>query len=199
VSDGIYYILLDVVGTEIVWKSLMGSNDMTRFPAIRFSISDDYIAVIKEDYDQKAIYMLSRKTGKILWNTDPKTARPEPMYSIYIEGDTMYGLIPHPGQGYYLLARNCKNGKDLYRREYKGYQARPQVVLWDNLFEGHTVTRVKDRQDFELALYSKKGGKRIYSIKKKGVGSFGEPGRVSASVQNGNVILLSKDKLFICK
>ena len=87
----------------------------------------------------------------------------------------------------------------MYKREYKGYQARPEVILWENLFEGHTVTRVKDRQDFEIAIFSKKNAKCEFRIKKKGVGSFGEPGRVSAAIQNGNVILLTKDKLFICK
>ena len=199
VSDGIYYILLDAAGMKIAWKSLMGSNDMTSLPAIRFSLSDDYISVIKEDFDRKAIYMLSRKTGRILWSTDPKTARPEPMYSIHIEGDTMYGLMPHPGQGFYMVARNCKNGKDLFRKEYKGYQARPEVVLWPNLFQGHTAIQLKDRQDFEIALFSKKNGKREYKIQKKGVGSFGEPGRVSATIQNGLVVLLSKDKLYISK
>jgi len=35
----------------------------------------------------------------------------------------------------------------------------------------------------------------LHAVKVKGVGDFGEHGRVSATVQNGRLVLLSKDKL----
>ena len=58
------------------------------------------------------------------------------------------------------------------------------------------MVRVQDRQDFELKVFDvSKKGKLVHTLKMKGVGGFGEHGRVSATVQGGRLILMSKDKL----
>ncbi|MDD4888716.1 MAG: PQQ-binding-like beta-propeller repeat protein, partial [Phycisphaerae bacterium] len=69
VTDGWYYIVVDTDKLAISWKRLIDSNDVTREPAMRLALSNDYLCVLKEDYDQKAIYMLSAKTGEVLWNS----------------------------------------------------------------------------------------------------------------------------------
>jgi len=42
-------------------------------------------------------------------------------------------------------------------------------------------------------------GKLVHAIRKKSVGPFGIHGRVSAAVQNGRMVLLSKDKLLFSR
>jgi hypothetical protein len=152
--------------------------------------------VVKEDFDQKTIYMLSSRTGEVLWNTDPKVAgSPQPMHSLLIEGDKVYGIGVHAGQGFHLVGRECQTGKALFSREEKGYDSAPEVRLAPGLFGEYAVSLVRDRQDFELKVFELKGGKLVHGVKSKGVGDFGEHGRVSATVQNGKLLLLSKDKL----
>ena len=57
------------------------------------------------------------------------------------------------------------------------------------------VAQVQDNQDFELRVFDVKNGEELHKIAKKGVGPFGVHGRVSAQVQHGRLVLLSKDQL----
>jgi hypothetical protein len=120
------------------------------------------------------------------------------MYSMVIQGGVLYGMQEHPGQGFYFAALDCKTGKPLFRRrEEKGYQGKPDARLIPRLFGGHAVARVRDRQDFELKVFDVEKGVLLHQLTAKGAGDFGEHGRVSATVQNGKLALLSKDKLTI--
>ncbi len=196
VSDGWYYILLDIERMATLWKRLIDNNDLTREPAMRFALSGRYLAVLKEDYDQKVIYMLSTRTGEVLWHTDPKNARsPQPMHSMHIDGDRIFGIGVHPGQGFHFVGRDCKTGKLLFQRTVTGYNAKPHVALIPPLLGTHVAVRVQDRQDFELRVFDTRTGKLLHTMKKQGVGPFGVHGRVSTTVQNGRLVLLSKDQL----
>ena len=196
VTDGWYYINIDIEKMRVIWKRLIDQNDPTREPAMRFALEGDYLAVTKEDFDQKTIYMISSRTGDVLWNTDVKVGdTPRPMFSMMIQRDTLYGLQVHPGQGYYWSAMNCRTGKQVFKTEVKGYQARPEVRLVSGFFGEHVIAMVKDRQDFELKVLGLTDGKAAHTLKEKGVGTFGEHGRVSATIQNGTLVLLSKDSL----
>lgn len=196
-TDAWYYILIDVDRLAIRWKRLIDNSDVTRNPAMRFALSPKYFSVLKEDYDQKAIYMLDAETGEVLWNTDPKNSRsPRPMRDVLIVDETAYGIEPHPGQGYYLVAREARSGKQRYREEVKGFQAKPEVALLPELFGGkHLVTRLADRQDFEVRVFDAGTGKPLHLVQTKGVGPYRVHGRVSTTIQNGRAVLLSKDKL----
>jgi outer membrane protein assembly factor BamB len=200
VTDGWYYILVDVERMQVLWKRLIDNNDLTREPAMRFALNGDYFAVLKEDYDQKVIYMLSSRTGRVLWQTDPKDAdSPRPMHSMLIDGDRIYGIGVHPGQGFYFVARDCRTGTQQFRRLVEGYDARPKVRLVPRLYGTahgrHAAVTVQDRKVFELRLFDTKTGKPVHTLRKKGVGPFGVHGRVSTTVQNGRAVLLSKDNL----
>ena len=201
VTDGWYYIAVDVERMKVVWKRLIDNNDPTREPALRLTLKGDYLAAVKEDFDRKAIYMLSSRTGEVLWHTDPKDGNsPQPLHSIRIAGDRLCGIQVHPGQGFYLAALDCKTGRPLFKRnEQAGYQGKPQAALWPRLFGGHAVARVKDRQDFELKLFDATKGALLHRLKMQGAGNFGEHGRVSATIQSGKLALLSKDKLRIAR
>lgn len=198
VTDGWYYIAIDTGKLAIRWKRLLAHSDTSRDPAMRMAVKGSYLAVVKEDYDQKAIYMFSSKTGQLLWRNDIKNPKsPKPLYSMLIEGKTLYGLEMHPGQGFYFVSRDAATGKTLRRREFKGYQDRPRVTLLKHRFGKHLVARVGDRQDFELKVLDpeKKKGEATHTLRQKGVGPFGVHGRVSATVQNGRLVLLSKHTL----
>ncbi|MCG3179232.1 MAG: Outer membrane protein assembly factor BamB [Phycisphaerae bacterium] len=199
VSDGWYYIMIDTTRLKVLWKRLIDNNDLTREPAMRFSLGGGYFSVLKEDYDQKMIYMLSADTGQVLWKTDPKDARsPQPMHHVLIVGGACYGIQPHAGQGFYLVGRDCKTGKLLFSTETSGYDGRPQVELVSRLYGGFAVVRVVDRQRVEVKVFDTSAagrGKDVCTVGAKGVPPFGVHGRVSATVQSGRAVLLSKDKL----
>ncbi|MDD4890512.1 MAG: PQQ-binding-like beta-propeller repeat protein, partial [Phycisphaerae bacterium] len=196
VTDGWYYVVVDTDKLAISWKRLIDSNDVTREPAMRLALSTDYLCVLKEDYDQKAIYMLSARTGEVLWNSNPKDPNaPVAMHSLIIAGETVYGIIPHAGQGFYMAAVECKSGKRLYKQEYKDYQSKPKIGMLPQVYGGYLVLQLEDRQDFEVKAFEAKTGKLAHDVKDKGVAPFGVHGRLSATVQAGRVVLLGKDKM----
>lgn len=196
VTDGWYYIALDIETLSVRWKRLIDQNDVTRQPAMRLFLGGDYLAVLKENYDQKVIYMLSSKTGATLWYTDPKNARsPQPMYSMLIQDGKAWGIGVHPGQGFYFVGRDAKSGKRLFQTKCEGYQSKPTVKLLPARYGDYGAITVMDRQNFELKLMDLKKGKVVHTIRQKGVGPFGTHGRVSQLVQNGKMLLLCKDKL----
>jgi hypothetical protein len=91
---------------------------------------------------------------------------------------------------------DCRTGKNLYRpREQKGYGGKPAVALFPRLFGGYVVARIKDRQDFELKAFELAKGTMAQVVKVKGTGDFRQHGRVSASVQNGKLLLFGKKEL----
>ncbi len=196
VTDEWYYIALDTNTLTTRWKRLIDQNDVTRRPALRFALGGDFFAVLKENYDAKAIYMLSSKTGEVLWNTDPKKAgSPQPMFSNFITGGKIYGIIPHPGQGFYMTCLDAQSGKRIYAQEVKGYQSKPNVTLLPRIYGQHLVVQIQDRQEFELKAFETGSGKQVFKVHEKGVGSFGVHGRVSATVQSGRLMLVSKNKV----
>jgi hypothetical protein len=164
---------------------------------MRLSLSGDYLCVLKEDYDQKALWMLSAKSGEVLWKSDPKDSRtPQPMHCMLIEGDKVYGIVPHAGQGFYVAGLECRTGQRLFKVEYKDYQGKPGVRLAGRVIGGqHLAAEVEDRQDFQVKVFDVKTGQAVHTAAQKGVGPFGVHGKVSATVQSGRVVLLSKDKL----
>jgi hypothetical protein len=136
--------------------------------------------------------MLSSKTGEVLWRTDPKQpSSPQPIHSMFIEGDRLYGIKLHAGQGFFFAGMDCKTGKPLFKfNEQNGYAGKPQVRLRPTAFGSTVVAEIKDRQEFELKSFDMKTGKLVHAIKRKATGDFGEHGRASATVQNGRMVLL---------
>jgi hypothetical protein len=117
------------------------------------------------------------------------------MHSMIIAGERLLGIGVHAGQGFYFVGREAKTGKQLFAKEEKGYDSAPEVKLFPELYGNYAVAMVRDRQEFELKVFDAQGGKLVHGLKMKGVGDFGEHGRVSATVQNGKLVLLSKDLL----
>jgi hypothetical protein len=210
-TDSWYYLMLDVETMQVRWKRQIDSMDTSREPRLRFELKGDYLAVLKEDFDLKAIYMLSSRTGDVLWRTDPKKGkRPPPMHSMLLvpglpdpaggepAGARLYGIRVHPGQGFYLACMDARTGKDIFTpREEEGYTGVPAVTLEERLFGETLVIRVKDRQDFELGAFGARDGARLYTLKGKGTGDFGQAGRVSYTVQSGGLALFGNNTLSI--
>jgi outer membrane protein assembly factor BamB len=197
VTDGWYYIAVDTRDLVVRWKRLIDSNDRSREPPMRFELGGDYLAVLKQDYDVKAIYLLESATGRVLWHTDVKDAQsPQPMYSMFIDGGRLYGFEEHPGQGAYFVGRDCRTGRRLFKTEHGGYSGRPKTMLVERRYGRHLVGRVQDRQDFELRAFGlEEQGAAARVIKRKGSGRFGIHGKVSATVQNGRLVLMANNKL----
>ncbi len=200
-SDGFYYLMIDVERVKVIWKRLIDQNDMTREPPLRFALDGDYLAVLKENYDLKAIYMRRQRQmcirDSILWKTDPKVPNsPRPMHSMYLRNGKLFGIQPHPGQGFYFVGLDAKTGKPLFEQyEQKGYGGKPDVSLTHEAFGDVLVARIRDRQDFELKAFRMDNGKLIHQLKLKAAGDFGIHGRVSATVQNGRLLLFGKNTL----
>ncbi|MGQ9662029.1 MAG: outer membrane protein assembly factor BamB family protein, partial [Kiritimatiellia bacterium] len=197
VSDGWYYIAIDVEKPKVIWKRLIDENDVTQLPPMRFALEGDYFAVVKRNYDVKAIFMLSSRTGEVLWRTDAKdSSSPQPLASMFIRGNKLYGIRPHPGQGFYFAALDCTTGKELFRQnEQSGYAGKPEAEIREDLYGKTAVVMIRDRQDFELKAFDGESGKLLHTVRVKSTGNFGEHGRASATVQNGALILLGKNDL----
>lgn len=197
VTDGWYYLLLDTEQMRIVWKRAVDANDPTRFPPMRLELDGDYLAVVKQDYDAKTIYMLSSRTGEVLWKTDPKDPNsPQPIDGMLIRDGKLYGIKPHAGQGFYFAALDCKTGKPLFRfNEQTGYGGKPEVRLRHALYGGAVVAEIRDRQDYELKAFDVASGQLLHALKVKGAGELGVHGCASAVVQNGALALLGKNEL----
>jgi outer membrane protein assembly factor BamB len=199
VTDGWYYVMVDVEAMRVLWKRLIDANDATRLPPMRFELKGDYLAVVKQDYDIKTIYMLASRTGEVLWHTDPKVpSSPQPICSMHIEDGRLYGIGLHPGQGFYFVGLDCRTGKPLFRRgEHKGYRGKPDVALRPQAYGNTLVAMIRDRQDFELRALDVRNGKLLHTVKVKGTGDFGEHGRASATVQDGGLAILGGHDLQI--
>ncbi len=196
-TDGWYFLAVDVERMCIAWKRLIELNDATRDPPMRFAVRGPYLTVLKQNYDQKAVYMFSSETGAQLWKTDPKNPKsPAPMHSILVDGEQVYGIELYPGQGFYLVGRNAKSGNLLFRQKVEGYQSKPKVTLDPERYGDHIIVRVQDKQDFEIKAFDlTQKGKPVFTLKQKGVGPFGVPGRASATVQAGHPVLLTSKEL----
>ena len=196
-TDGFYYFLFDVARMKVIWKRLIDQNDVTREPPMRFELNGDFLAVIKQDYDVKTIYMLSSRTGDVLWKTDPKSAAsPKPIHSMSIRAGKLYGIRPHAGQGFYFVGLDCKTGAPLFpANEQTGYGGKPEVELLHAAYGDVMVTRIKDRKDFELKAFRITDGKLLHQMQLKGAGDFDQHGRASATVQDGRLLLLGKNTL----
>jgi outer membrane protein assembly factor BamB len=161
-------------------------------------LTGDYLAVLKQDYDAKTLYMLSSRTGEVLWRTDPKDGKtPAATYSIVNTGEKLLGIQPHPGQAFRFVAIDNKTGKTLYRATVKGYKGPPEAVLVPRMHGNHAVALVKDRQDFEVRAFDVKDGKEVARLGVKSAGNFGVHGQVSATAQNGSLALLGKNRLIL--
>jgi outer membrane protein assembly factor BamB len=191
VTDGWYYVAIDTDRLRTIWKRLIDQNDTSQMPAMRFTLEGKWLLVLKEDYDQKTIWMLDSRTGEVRWHTDPKANLPRPLYASMIHGDTVYGLMSHPGQGYYWAGLDCKTGEQRFQHAVEGYNSVPSVRLVPRMFGSCLVTEVQDRQDFELNVLDIETGERVGKQRKKGTGMFGVHGRVSATVQDGRVVFLT--------
>lgn len=197
VTDGAYYLMLDVEKMRVLWKRPIDANDPTRLPAMRLELDGDYLAVVKRDFDANAIYMVSSRTGEVLWQTDPKDPHsPQPVDSMLIRDGKLYGIKPHPGEAFYVAGMDCRTGKPLFApNEQAGYVGKPDAQLMPGLYGDTLVARVRDQQDFELKVFSARDGTLLHTMQGKSAGDFGEHGRASAAVQNGRLALLAKDTL----
>jgi outer membrane protein assembly factor BamB len=195
-TDRWYYIAVDVDKLTILWKRLVDENDVSRPAPMRFSVNEKYFMVLKENFDTKVVYMLSSQTGTALWHTNPKDRKtPPPFATALLDGEHAYGISYFPGQGYYLVGYASKTGKRIFRTTADGYNSKPQVQLLSKRFGDQLVVRVQDRQDFDMRVFDAKKGKQVHRVQMKGMGTYGIHGRVSATVQNGRTVLLSKDQV----
>jgi outer membrane protein assembly factor BamB len=193
---GGYYRLLDIVGIRTVWKRPI---DVDANTPVRLELHGDYLAVTRKDYDMEAIYMLSSRTGEVLWRTDRKARRKHvPLYSMFIRNGTLYGIRKHPGQAFFFTAVDCKTGKDVFRPVVQGgYKESPTVRLRKRLYGSALVVEVRDRLNCRLIAFDRRKGKPIHTMDVTKAGNFGEHGRASATVQNGSMILHGKNTVKI--
>ena len=118
------------------------------------------------------------------------------MYSMLMSDSAVYGIEPSLGNSFTFAGRDLKTGKVLFRELVAGYIQRPSSHLFPRLYGKYAVAVVQDSKDFELKVFDTATGKAVQTLKLKGTGIFGEAGRVSATVQNGRLIFLSKNDLF---
>jgi len=194
-SDNFYLIVFDVVKMEMMWKTPIQNVDLSKDLKMRFEVNDKYIVLVKEDFDRKAIYCYSLPTGEVLWQTDPtNSGSPQAIYSLLLEGDMLYGIGLHPGQGFNFISYDCVKGTRKTAKLMDGYNSAPLVRLRENVYGKHLVFEVQDRKDFQVLVIDKNTGEVVKKVMEKGDGPIGEVGRIGITVQNGHPILFGKDQ-----
>ena len=194
-SDDKYLLVFDVAKMELVWKTPLANVDLSKDVRMRIEVNEKYVVLIKEDYDRKAIYCYNLLTGDILWNTDPTNgASPQAIYSLLLEGDMLYGLGIHPGQGFYFVSYDCVKGTRKTNKLVEGYSSVPIVKMRNQTYGKYVVVELQDRKDFEAVVIDKNTGEVAKKVADKGDGPIGEVGRVSITVQDGHPVLFSKVK-----
>jgi len=71
-----------------------------------------------------------------------------------IRDGKLYGIRPHPGQGFYFAGMDCRTGKPLFRfNEQAGYGRKPVVRLRHELYGNTVVAELRDGLDFEVKVF----------------------------------------------
>jgi len=201
VTDGWYYIALDTRRPRVLWKRRIAANDPTRQPPIRLAAGADVLLALKKDYQTPAMIALDAATGGLLWRTDPESAgKAQPMYSAVVAGGRAYGLTSGVGRSFTVHAVEARTGRPAAAwSSGEAYQARPTARLLRQTFGGALVACVQDGQSFELIALDGKTCRPLHKLTCRGVGPWGTPGRISAAVQAGNLLLMNTDRLLIAR
>ena len=206
VTDGWYTIAIDTERLRVLWKRLIENNDPTREPPMRLSAGDGVLLVLKKDYQAPAMIALEAATGNRLWRDGPDNkATGKPVHSAVIAGGRIYGLTAGAGRSFNVHAMEAATGKELAKwTSRETYQTKPQVTLWPETFggsiagasppSGSVVARVQDNQTFELIALDGKTCQPIHVVTTKGVGPWDTHGRVSATVQDGRLVLMNAER-----
>lgn len=194
VTDGQYYICVDTAKMEIAWKRRIDSNDPTRVPPIRFATDGKYLVVLKQDFEHAALHGLNLETGDLLWATakDPKTA--PPLYSAFLENGKVFGLQPRQ-RGFQAIQLDAQTGKVEWQWESTDYKETAEAQFVPRLFGKGLVVRIMDGQRFDLLVLNAGADKSVYTLSREGVGPYGQPGRASCLIQNGHLLLWTKNGL----
>ena len=193
VSDQKYIIVYDVVKMEMVWKNPILNVDLSKDLKMRVVMNEKYVVLVKEDYDRKAIYCYSLLTGEVLWCTDPtNSGSPQAIYSMQLEGDFLYGIGQHPGQGFYFVSYDCVKGARKVIKVIEGFASIPIVNMRKYIHGKHVVMEVQDKKDFHIIVLDKNTGEIVKKVSDKGDGPIGDIGRVAMTIQDGHPILFSK-------
>jgi outer membrane protein assembly factor BamB/tetratricopeptide (TPR) repeat protein len=195
VTDEKYIIVYDVVKMVVLWKTLLSNVDISKEVQLRIEMNDKYVVVVKEDFDRKAIYCFNLNTGEILWNTDPVYPNsPQPLSSLLLDSDTLYGIGEYAGMGFYFVSYDCAKGATKFKKMFEGYGVKPKVDLRQNIYGKHIVAEIQEKKDFQLMVFDKNTGEVVKKVSEKGDGPIGEVGRVAMTIQDGHPILFSKLK-----
>jgi len=198
VTDGFYYIVVDARRMTILWKRLIDASDPTREPFMRLKVSGDTLWVLKKDFDQDAMWMLSSRTGEVLWHTDPKKPRQSaPMYSPIFSNGTVYGLQVTDANTWRIMGYNARTGAKVCDTQSAPFAVKPTAHLDERVRGTHLLLRVADQQQFSLVLFDTQQRKAVHTLLLKGTGPFGVHGRVSYTVQGGALALLTKTRLTV--
>ncbi|PCJ58613.1 MAG: hypothetical protein COA79_12705 [Planctomycetota bacterium] len=197
-TDGWYYMKLDVSTCKMVWKRFIDNNDPRADPNMRMAADNNLLAILKLDYEQPRLYGIDAKTGEIRWQTNPKDKKsPQAMYSLLVEGDSVYGLQNSSGRTFTLLGIDKKTGVRKLKVRSSAYGEQPEVKLLPNIYGTGLVVQVNEGQTFEMFSVDTKKKKKSGALRRKGQGPWGMHGRASASVQNGKLLLMTSRELSV--
>jgi outer membrane protein assembly factor BamB/tetratricopeptide (TPR) repeat protein len=203
VTDGFYYIVIDARTMTIRWKRLIDASDPTQDPAMRLKLgaAEDgapLLWVLKQDFDQKAMWVLDAATGEVLWHTDPKKPREsEPMYGALFHGGRVYGLQVTDANTWRLLGFEARTGKKVLDWQSPPFAVKPEAVLDRRVSGAYLLVRLADQQEFSTVVYDVAAKRPAHQALVKGMGPYGVAGRVSYTVQGGYLAMLTKTELIV--
>lgn len=111
---------------------------------------------------------------------------------MHLEGDMLYGIGQHPGQGFYFVSYDCSKGNRKINKLIDGFASNPIVNMRKHIYGKHVVIEVQDKKDFHIIVLDKNSGEIVKKVSDKGDGPIGDIGRVAITIQDGHPVLFSK-------
>lgn len=194
-TDGAYYIAVDINKMLIRWKRAIDNNDPMEVPPMRFFLQEPYLLVLKRDFMKPALYLLDSRTGELKW---VKTER-EAVYSVVFseDGKAFYGLgIPSTtARSIILKGFATETGQETYAGEWTGFQEMPDAAIMMPFQGMRLVIRAIQGERMDLLATDPQARRELFRVGTKAVGERGVHGGRSFLVQGPHLILMNAEQV----
>lgn len=193
-TDKSSYLAIDLKTMDLRWKREIDNCDTGDAP-MRFYIHEPYVAILKRDFTDPALYLLDSATGAVKWM---KKGR-EVLWSIQFDrdGKSICGIVPPESEktSLTLKAYDLESNKQAVSWTSPAFDGRPDAELLTQFQDGQWVLEVLHEKELELIVLAPDHKAMAHRLSAKIAGPFGVHGGTSAAVQNGHLVELNSEQL----
>jgi outer membrane protein assembly factor BamB/tetratricopeptide (TPR) repeat protein len=197
ITDGAYYISVDVAQMAVSWKRAIDNVDRLSGNPIRFYLQEPYLLVLKRDFKAPALYMLDSRTGAVKWVKKDAQA----VYSIQFseDGKKFMGLgIPEAqNTAARVKSFDSETGNELAKYENTSFTAPPDLDLLGRFQKNTVVMRAIHGENLDLMLLDMNQGKLVQHSTIKAVGEYRAHGGRFAMLQGPHLVLMNAEQISV--